>query len=430
LKTSLIGTIAAGVAFLGAAGESEAAFPGANGKIAFDGAPTCPSVFNCPLHSLFTVEPDGRAYTQLLTEEASDPAWSPDGRKIAFTALDYTLRSFYIAVVNSDGTGRRSLDPPRLPVTHDAQPSWSPDGKKIAFIRFVREGYFGQFEIFVMTADGQDATRLTHADGDAGILGSTEPAWSPDGSRIAFTRTVGSDTAITVEEVFVMNADGTGAVRLTHSDTGVALPFAGSPTWSPNGNRIAFHTFRPGGADIYTMKPDGSDVTPAVTTVGPDLYPAWSPDGTKLAYAENRAELGGYEIVAAGVDGSNPTRLTFTDESTFHPDWQPLNRPPECLAARATPAVLWPPNSKFVTVSLGGATDPDGDDVTISATGVTSDEPVNGDFVLGPGANQVRLRAERNGFGDGRAYTIAFEASDGEGGKCVGSATVSVPHSR
>jgi dipeptidyl aminopeptidase/acylaminoacyl peptidase len=383
------------------------------------------------LNRLFTVEPDGSAFAQLLIEESSDPAWSPDGRKIAFTALDNTFHSFYIAVVNADGTGRRSLDPPRVPVTHDAQPAWSPDGKKIAFIRFVREGFFGQFEIFVMTADGQDATRLTHADGDAGILGSTEPAWSPDGSRIAFTRTVHSPISITEDVIFVMNADGTGVVRLTNSDPSpLALRFDGSPTWSPDASRIAFHRFREGGADIYTMKPDGSDVTPAVTTVGPDLYPAWSPDGSKLAYAENRSELGGYEIVVAGIDGSNPTRLTFTDKSTFHPDWQPLNRPPDCSAARATPALLWPPNNRFVTVSLGGVTDPDGDTVTISATGVTSDEPVNGDFVLGPDANQVRLRAERDGSGDGRVYTVAFEASDGKGGNCSGTATVTVPHSQ
>jgi hypothetical protein len=88
---------------------------------------------------------------------------------------------------------------------------------------------------------------------------------------------------------------------------------------------------------------------------------------------------------------------------------------------------IWPPNHKLVSVSLAGATDPDGDAVTLTITGVTSDE-AGGDFVLGPASNQARLRAERDPGGDGRVYSIGYEVTDAIGARCTGTATVSVPH--
>jgi hypothetical protein len=116
----------------------------------------------------------------------------------------------------------------------------------------------------------------------------------------------------------------------------------------------------------------------------------------------------------------------------------PPNEPPDCSAVEATPDVLWPPNHKLVLVTLGGATDPEGEPVTIAITGVTQDEPVNGqgdgdtapDAAPGSSPNSVLLRAERSGGGDGRVYRIAFTASDGAGGTCSGVVTVGVPHDK
>jgi TolB protein len=331
---SWVSTAVAGVFLLTGAPDAEGAFPGANGKIAFESQRGCPAYVGCAARDLYTINPDGSSETKIVPEVAIDAAWSADGRKIAFTTVDSTFHSFYIAVVNADGTGRTALDPPRLPSTHDAQPAWSPDGKKIAFTRFVRDaGFFGLFEIFVMTADGQDATRLTFDDPYADAYGSTEPAWSPDGKKIAFTRTVSSPSVITDEEVFVMNADGSDVMRLTHDDARSGQQ-NGSPTWSPDGNRIAFHGFRDGGFDVYTMKPDGTDET-RVRRPGTDYYPSWSPDGTKIAVANQRSEYPGFEVVVYEVDGSGETRVTNSGgSSSFHPDWQPLNRPPDCSRVR------------------------------------------------------------------------------------------------
>jgi hypothetical protein len=108
------------------------------------------------------------------------------------------------------------------------------------------------------------------------------------------------------------------------------------------------------------------------------------------------------------------------------------NQAPDCSHVSATPGTLWPPNGKLTPVTLSGATDPDGDAVTITITGVTQDEPPGreGDATLGPGGNRANLRARRNGGGNGRVYRIGFVANDGEGGSCTGTASVGVPHDR
>jgi hypothetical protein len=111
-----------------------------------------------------------------------------------------------------------------------------------------------------------------------------------------------------------------------------------------------------------------------------------------------------------------------------------LNSAPLCTALSASPKTLWPANHKLAPISLAGATDPDGDSLSYLVTGVTQDEAIDGlgdgdaspDAVL-TAAGKLLLRAERSGKGDGRVYRIAVEVSDGHGGMCTGTATVSVP---
>jgi hypothetical protein len=111
--------------------------------------------------------------------------------------------------------------------------------------------------------------------------------------------------------------------------------------------------------------------------------------------------------------------------------------PPDCSAAVADPSQLWPPNHHFIDVSVTGVTDPDGDAVTITITGITQDETVdcedNGNpcpDASGVGTSTAHLRAARAGNGDGRVYHVAFLADDGHGGQCTGVVTVCVPHDR
>jgi hypothetical protein len=125
-----------------------------------------------------------------------------------------------------------------------------------------------------------------------------------------------------------------------------------------------------------------------------------------------------------------PAGDEFTETNTIT-----VNRPPDCAAATVSPAVLWPPNHQYRTVGVS-VPDPDGDAVTTTITGVTQDEALDGaaDGNTSPDAaavtghpDQVQVRAERSGDGDGRVYRIAFTATDGKD-TCTGTVTVGVPH--
>jgi uncharacterized repeat protein (TIGR01451 family) len=147
-------------------------------------------------------------------------------------------------------------------------------------------------------------------------------------------------------------------------------------------------------------------------------------------------------LVANGAPSSIANTASVTGE---RPDANPannsasatlsVNHNPVCTGLTAGPQ-LWPPNHKLHTVTVSGATDPDGNPLTYTITGVTQDEPLNGlgdgdtspDAFPGPSSGQALIRAERSGTGDGRVYALHVTVTDGLGGECTGTATVSVPH--
>jgi Tol biopolymer transport system component len=187
------------------------------------------------------------------------------------------------------------------------EPAWSPDGRRIAFAS-AREG---SFDIYVMAADGTDSTRLTTS-----RVNDRRPSWSPDGTRIVFARSVDES------QLFVMNADGTGARRVT-DDAGAES----EPAWSPDGEWIAYVRRQPGTElrEIWLVRPDGSDRRRLTRLNGLAYAPAWSPDGERIAFSADRGDKR-YAIWTIGVDGTGLRRVTPAGIDAFEPAWSPDGR--------------------------------------------------------------------------------------------------------
>jgi TolB protein len=205
---------------------------------------------------------------QLTKENADheDPAWSPDGRKIAYVLIRDGIEQIH--VMNPDGSAVEAITSQEHKTIH---PAWSIDSKEILYCTDddLRPPAKNDAEIYSINLATKQTTKLI----SGGV--NTYPALSPDGKRIAFRRMVET----TNSEIFVANSDGSGAVNITNSPA-----FDGWPAWSPKGTKIAFATNRAGNHEIYIMNPDGTGVRKAANTEGRATAPKWSPDGTTLYF--------------------------------------------------------------------------------------------------------------------------------------------------
>ncbi len=211
-----------------------------------------------------------RTTRQLTSDDIDheDPAWSPDGRWLAFTAVRGESRR--IAVMPADGGAPRYLTPDTERAIH---PSWSPDGQRLL--------YCTDDDVAPPKKNVSDVKAIDMASGRIRTLitggVNTFPVYSPDGTRIAFRRMLGERNS----EVFLADSAGHGAINLSNDPA-----FDGWPSWSPDGRWLAFASNRgPGTAyRIYVMRPDGSDVRLVADTRGRATSPIWSRDGASLYF--------------------------------------------------------------------------------------------------------------------------------------------------
>jgi TolB protein len=215
---------------------------------------------------LFMADTDGRHERQITRDAADkeDPAWSPDGQRVAFVTIGPKNR---LHVMNVDGTADRALTPATQSPIH---PEWMPDGRTILYCTDddLHPPRKNAAEIYSIDVDSGAIRTLI----SGGV--NTYPAPSPDGTKIAFRKMLDTNS-----EVFVANIDGSGMKNLTNNPT-----FEGWPAWSPDGKRIAFAGNRNGVYQVFVMRADGSDVRLVANSEGRATAPKWAPDGKSIYF--------------------------------------------------------------------------------------------------------------------------------------------------
>ena len=224
---------------------------------------------------VYMIDANGTRETRLTDEPGLDgmASWSPNGRRIAFVSDRDGKWEIY--TMAPDGTDQRRL-------THTAvdegAPTFSPDGKEIAYLvdPFGDPTIYsstGEGRLYLMDADGSHQRPLPGISLIGRISGNAdgeEPAFSPDGKRIAFAATAGKDN----EEIYTVNVDGSERTRLTDIPGDDHWP----PTWSSDGTRIAFTSEgTENNSEIYVMNADGSGLTKLTDAPADDAFPAWRP---------------------------------------------------------------------------------------------------------------------------------------------------------
>jgi Tol biopolymer transport system component len=281
-----------------------------NGLLAFSGG------------GIYTMRPNGSDITDLtggygaeIVVAAYDPQWSPDGTRIAFRGYPRGGptpgggANYDIYTMDADGSGIRNVTTsPEDIATQPSQgsPAWSPDGSKIA--------YEGDHGVFVMNANGSDQTK---------IAGGGYPSWSPDGSRLVTVIGAGKG-----DNLYAVAPDGAGLTQLT---TGPASEQV--PAWSPDGTRIAFVRSEDHASSVWIVNADGTgEVEVASFPNGYPYRPIWSPDGRTLIFDVQVSESAGtnghpdfnYDIYSVGADGTGLVDLTPTgDRAENAPVWAP-----------------------------------------------------------------------------------------------------------
>lgn len=317
-KFLLMVAVAVG-ATLAAALPAHAAFPGENGKLVYETE-----------GSIYLAEPDGSVVTWLAEGGPHiDPAFSPDGEHIAFglgglVDVEEPARKESLYVVKTDGSDRRRVTDGRH---FDLHPAFSPDGERLVFVRgkIANAWSGGRSELFAVNADGSGLEQLTNEGDDVTY---SSPEFSPDGDTIIYVREVTGPDGWRAAAIYAMNSDGSDPRPLTPEKPAI-FPGYSSPTFSPDGDRIAFaQNSGREGEEVIVMNADGSGASPLTS----GHAPTYSPDGRRIAFNRDGSFECGRGIICDGgtdlyVMDANGDNVSEVPEHGFDErnlgDWGP-----------------------------------------------------------------------------------------------------------
>jgi Tol biopolymer transport system component len=285
---------------------------------------------------IYVMDADGSDPVRITNDPAQDlsPAWSPDGTKIAFVtdrADDPStfFRETDVYVANADGSGEPTnlTDGAQYDTRFDASPAWSPDGKRMAFVAHVRDPSSGCLnrEIFAASVDGSGTperiTRVGESDPDCIGIFAVSPDWSPNGTEIAYS----SGAPYFGSAIYIIGADGSGERKVANiqSTAGPASAPDGEPSWSPDGSQIVYWADRFEVLEIFAVNADGSGAPRSLTNPqgcsGCQEFNARSPDwGTAppIAAPDTQAPkvIGTFPANGREVGPAANIRASFSEE--------------------------------------------------------------------------------------------------------------------